>query len=153
MFNHCSSLKEVLLENGSTLTSGNLGANESQIGTYWNEDNLTWTLTADGTMTISGKGAMKAYNWDSGSPATQEKDSVKKVVIEDGVTSIGDYAFFDCNSLTDITIPSSITSIGICSFYNCSNLASIAIPSSVTSIGDYAYYNTTSLTKKRQQNE
>ena len=146
VFNHCSSLKEVLLENGSTLTSGNLGANESQIGTYWNEDNLTWTLTADGTMTISGKGAMKAYNWDSGSPATQEKDSVKKVVIEDGVTSIGDYAFFDCNSLTDITIPSSITSIGICSFYNCSNLASIAIPSSVTSIGESAFFNCIGLT-------
>ena len=153
VFNHCSSLKEVLLENGSTLTSGNLGANESQIGTYWNEDNLTWTLTADGTMTISGKGAMKAYNWDSGSPATQEKDSVKKVVIEDGVTSIGDYAFFDCNSLTDITIPSSITSIGICSFYNCSNLASIAIPSSVTSIGDDAFSGTPWLTNKRQEND
>ena len=38
----------------------------------WNEGNLTWTLTADGTMTISGSGAMKGYSWYSGSPATQK---------------------------------------------------------------------------------
>ena len=153
VFDGCTALTEVLLEGGSTLTSENFGEVANKVVTRWNEDNLTWTLTADGTMTISGKGAMKAYNWDSGSPATQEKDSVKKVVIEDGVTSIGDYAFFDCNSLTDITIPSSITSIGICSFYNCSNLASIAIPSSVTSIGDDAFSGTPWLTNKRQEND
>ena len=144
-FSGCDNLTEVLLEGGSTLTSENFGEVANKVVTRWNEDNLTWTLAVDGTMTISGTGAMKDYGID-GSPAAQKKDSVKKVVIEDGVTSIGDYAFFDCNSLTDITIPSSITSIGICSFYNCSNLASIAIPSSVTSIGDYAFYKCNSLT-------
>ena len=62
--------------------------------TYWNEDNLTWKLYEDGTLNISGKGAMKDYNSDDNpSPASQKKDSVKKVVIEDGVTSIGDSAF------------------------------------------------------------
>ena len=77
----------------------------------WNEDDLTWTLTADGTMTISGTGAMKDYITDN-SPATKKKDSVKKVVIEDGVTSIGTSAFQHCSSLTDISIPKSVTSIG-----------------------------------------
>ena len=111
----------------------------------WNEDNLTWTLTADGTMTVSGTGAMKAYDIDD-SPATQKKDSVKAIVIEDGVTSIGDYAFWNCTGLTSISIPNNVTSIGSSAFESCSQLASIEIPSSVTSIGDYAFSGCSGLT-------
>ena len=113
--------------------------------TYWIEDNLTWKLYEDGTLNISGTGAMKDYDSDD-SPATQKKDSVKKVVIEDDVTSIGNYAFSGCSSLTDITLPSSVTSIKSCAFYKCSQLASIEIPSSVTSIGNSAFRNCTVLT-------
>ncbi len=113
--------------------------------TYWIEDNLTWKLYEDGTLNISGTGAMKDYDSDD-SPATQKKDSVKKVVIEDDVTSIGNYAFSGCSSLTDITLPSSVTSIKSCAFYKCSQLASIEIPSSVTSIGNSAFQNCTGLT-------
>ena len=108
--------------------------------TYWNEDNLTWKLYEDGTLNISGKGAMKDYNSDDNpSPASQKKDSVKKVVIEDGVTSIGNFAFYNCTSLTSITIPDSVTSIELAAFNNCNNLTSITIPDSVTSIGDSAF--------------
>ena len=135
----------VNLENGSKLTSENLGVDASKIVTYWNEGNLTWTLAADGTMTISGEGAMKAYSAD-GSPAAQKKDNVKKVVIQEGVTSIGMSAFNDCDSLTSITIPESVTSIGNYAFRDCSSLASIEIPSSVTSIGDSAFDSCSSLT-------
>ena len=108
-------------------------------------DNLTWTLYDNGTMTISGKGAMKDYGAD-GSPATQKEDSVKKVVIEDGVTSIGEYAFQSCTGLTSIKIPKSVTNIGECAFYRCTDLKSIEIPDSVTSIGNYAFSDCTSLT-------
>ena len=104
----------------------------------WNEDNLTWTLYADGTLTISGTGAMKSYRNDD-SPAVQKKDNVKKVVIEDGVTSIGASAFYSCKSLTSITIPDSVTSIENYAFANCSNLPSITISKSVTSIGNNAF--------------
>ena len=69
MFDGCTALTKVFLEGGSTLTSESFGEVASKIATYWNEDNLTWTLTADGTMTISGSGAMKAYDTDD-SPAT-----------------------------------------------------------------------------------
>ena len=146
-FYGCNNLT-VYLENGSTLTSNDLGVDESKIVSYWNEDNLTWTLDADGTLTISGTGAMKDYDYyyNNPSPAAQKKDSVKKVVIEDGVTSIGDDAFYYCESLTSITIPDSVTSIGNHAFYDCSSLPSITIPDGVTSIGNSAFYNCSSLT-------
>ena len=108
--------------------------------TYWNEDNLTWKLDADGTLTISGTGTMKDYDYNNNpSPANQKKGSVKKVVIKDGVTSIGNFAFYNCKSLTSITIPDSVTSIELAAFNNCNNLTSITIPDSVTSIGDSAF--------------
>ena len=113
--------------------------------TYWNEGNLTWKLDADGTLTISGTGAMKDYDSDD-SPATQKKDSVKKVVIEDDVTSIGDYAFWNCSNLTSITIPDSVTIIGNSAFNACSSLTSLTIPNSVTSIGNSAFNACSSLT-------
>lgn len=62
------------------------------------------------------------------------------------VTSIGDYAFCDCSSLTSITIPASVTSIGDSAFWDCSSLTSITIPTSVTSIGDSAFLFCSSLT-------
>jgi serine acetyltransferase len=67
-------------------------------------------------------------------------------VIPSSVTSIGDYAFVGCNSLTNITIPSSVTSIGEGAFYFCNSLTNINIPSSVTSIGDSAFRDCNSLT-------
>ena len=114
--------------------------------TYWNEGNLTWKLDADGTLTISGTGAMKNYKDGNQSPASQKKDSTKKVVIEDGVTSIGKYAFKGCSGLTSITISDSVTSIGNYAFYNCSSLTDIVIPSSVTSIRSSTFYGCSSLT-------
>ena len=67
-------------------------------------------------------------------------------VIPDSVTSIGEYAFTLCGSLTSVTIPDSVTSIGAGAFYNCKSLTSITIPDSVTSIGEYAFQNCSSLT-------
>ena len=115
--------------------------------TYWVEDNLTWKLYEDGTLNISGKGAMKNYDREGDNPSPVYNNlSVKKVVIEDGVTSIGDAAFYDCNNLTSITIPDSVTSIGNAAFSFCSSLTSITIPDGVTSIGNSAFSNCNILT-------
>ena len=117
--------------------------------TYWNEGNLTWKLDADGTLTISGTGAMKNYDSKKNRNPVYNNSNVKTVVIEDGVTSIGNYAFTYCVSLTSITIPDSVTSIGYYAFFYCKSLTSITIPDSVTSIGNYAFFycrNLTSIT-------
>ena len=78
--------------------------------------------------------------WDS------QRDKIKTLVIKDGVTSIGKYAFFWCSGLTSITIPNSVTSIGEHAFANCSGLTSITIPNSVTSIGNGAFSGCSGLT-------
>ena len=70
----------------------------------------------------------------------------QNTIIPNSVTSIGDYAFRDCSSLTSVTIPNSVTSIGDNAFYDCDALTSITIPNSVTSIGNYAFTYCESLT-------
>ena len=114
--------------------------------TYWNEDNLTWKLYEDGTLTISGTGAMKDYDYDSNPSPVYKNSDVKKVVIEDGVTSIGIRAFNACRNLTNITIPDNVTSIGDFAFYYCENLTSVTIPNSVTSIENSVFENCIALT-------
>ena len=112
-------------------------------GAEGNEESVSWTLDSNGLLTISGTGKMGNY---SIAPWIPNKDAIKKVVIGEGVTSIGNNAFRDCTSLISITIPDSVTSIGDEAFRACTSLTSITIPDSVTSIGDYAFRGCTSLT-------
>ena len=83
-----------------------------------------------------------------GAPWYNDRKKIKRVVIKDGVTNIGNHAFYYCTALTSVKIPNSVTSIGDRTFYECSSLTSITIPNSVTSIGDYAFRgsNLTSVT-------
>ena len=74
-------------------------------------------------------------------------DSLSEIVIPSSVTSIGDHAFSDCYSLSEIVIPSSVTSIGDSAFSSCKSLSEIVIPSSVTSIGDSAFSDCYSLSE------
>ena len=76
----------------------------------------------------------------------RERDNIKSVIIENGVTNIGNFAFFECSNLTSIKIPNSVISIGNSVFDKCSSLISIEIPSSVTSICDLEFDKCTSLT-------
>ncbi len=108
-------------------------------------ENLTWTLDAAGTLTVSGTGAMKDYNY-KGAPWHQSRDSIQAVVVESGVTTIGDFAFYGCSSLTSITLPQGLTAIGRSAFSGCSSLSSITIPEGVTTIGYSAFSDCSSLT-------
>ena len=113
-------------------------------------DNLTWTyVEATHTLTISGEGSMANYGWIDfdirSSPWYSYRSDITKVIIENGVTSISNYAFSNCSSLTSITIPNTVTTIGECAFFGCSGLTSITIPNSVTSIREHAFSGCRSL--------
>ena len=105
--------------------------------------NLTWTLDSKGVLTISGSGDMRDYDYSS--PWYENGNQIQSVFMANGVTSIGNFAFNECTSLTSMTIPDSVTCIGNCAFRECSSLASVTIPDSVTSIGVYAFCACTSL--------
>ena len=107
--------------------------------------NLTWTLDSEGVLTISGTGAMKDYAFYS-NKAPWSYQEIRSAVIDNGVTSIGDYAFCHCDYLASVIIPNSVTSIGRYAFSYCPSLTSVAIPDSVTSIGHGAFEGCASLT-------
>ena len=108
-------------------------------------DNVNWVLTSDGTLTISGTGDMDDYS-SSGSPWYSYSSSIVTVVMDEGVTSIGDYAFEDCDSLTSVTIPDGVTSIGSYAFGDCASLTGVTIPDGVTSIASSTFSGCKSLT-------
>ena len=117
-----------------------------------------WTIDENGVLTISGNGAMGDYYpnikvqyndpWSGYEDITPwDPDTVTKVVIEEGVTRIGDGAFCRCENLTSVEIPGTVTSIGDFAFCFCRwELFSVDIPNSVTSIENYAFYQCFNLT-------
>ena len=108
-------------------------------------DNLIWTLDDTDTLTISGTGAMIDYDsqWDV--PWRGLKSSIKFVIIENGVTSISEWAFCYYERLIRITIPNTVTSIGG-AFNGCTSLTSVTLPDTLTSINAFTFSNCTSLT-------
>ena len=105
--------------------------------------NLTWTLTSDNTLTISGKGAMYDYGTSSGSGgvtppwiAAGYRNAVSYVRIETGVTYVGQNAFADCSSITDVSFPYTLEEIGNCAFQNCTMLYSLFLPYKTVSTGN-----------------
>ena len=111
----------------------------------WNIGTPTVTnVTAsfnNGTLTISGKGAMMDWIYNHTTlPWYSVKDEIKRIVINNGVTSIGNSAFLDCISLTSVTIPNSVTKIGEHAFQGCSSLSEIHINNlSPPSVGDWCF--------------
>ena len=100
-------------------------------------DNITYTLDSEGTLVISGHGNMEDYDWDS-SPFS-DNSNIIKIIIEDGVSSIGEDAFRWCRGLKSITLPDSVTHIGGYAFNFCTGLKRIIIPDSVTEIYSFAF--------------
>ena len=102
---------------------------------------LTWSLCPDGTLVVGGSGEMPSYAGAAAQPWASRRNAITAVVIEKGVTTIGNNAFNSCIALTSVTIGESVKSIGSNAFSNCSRLKTITIPESVTSIGGYAFQN------------
>jgi len=125
-----------------------MGANAQTRANGTCGDNLTWEFNeSTNTLTISGTGEMTNYEYDNynyyivNTPWYGFRESIYTLVLPDGLTSIGNYAFFDCEKLTgSLTIPNSVQTIGDGAFYDCDGFTgSLTIGNSVQTIGNYAF--------------
>lgn len=107
---------------------------------HWTSGDCTVTYDPEThTMTVTGSGAMANYSESNPAPWASYNDSVTSVVISDGVTGIGEDAFYNLPALTSLSMADTVTSIGEAAFNNCGSLKDITIPASVTSIGRIAF--------------
>lgn len=105
-------------------------------------DNVQWELTGkdeDMTLTITGNGAMASFDDSCEGPWGERRREITRIIIENGVTSIGNYAFIDFENLTNVSIANSVKSIGNIAFWGCWSLDSVDIPKSVEDIGECAF--------------
>ncbi|MBR2047543.1 MAG: leucine-rich repeat protein [Oscillospiraceae bacterium] len=101
---------------------------------------LDWVLDSDGTLTISGEGEMLDLGDCNPIPWVSLRDQIRKVVVEEGVTSLGGNAFADCDNLEEVWLADSVTTIGPRVFYECINLTSIRMPVDLAFVGFNAFY-------------
>ncbi len=109
-------------------------------------ENLIWEIEGD-MLIIKGDGYMYDYTYNTPSPWYESRAIIKRVIINDGVKSIGNYAFSDCTSINKIEIANGIESIGNYAFNECSRLYEIVIPKSVIKMGFNVFTHCSKLTK------
>ena len=108
-------------------------------------EGVNWSYN-EGVLTISGTGEMTNFQFLNERPWNAYDFEITQVIIEDGVTSISDRAFWGCTGLTTIEISDSVTSIGDNAFWGCTGLTEISLSNSLTSIGEYVFNGCTELT-------
>ena len=128
---------QVVGKNNVVYTTTNVHFKDNLYGKGSCGTNVTWELAEDGILTISGNGPMANYSVNT--PWGEIRDKIRKVIIKDGVTSIGNSAFELCQGLTTIELPASIVSLGHSAFERCKNLENIEIPSSVKTMGQSSF--------------
>lgn len=110
-------------------------------------DNLTWVLDEDGVLTIEGNGEI--WDCDSGSshPWYSYRDSITSVIIEEGVTAVGNGTFYGCTGLMSISLPKTVETIGSYAFAECKYLKTIHVLGNLVYLNSNAFYNCTALRK------
>jgi len=148
-FAQCNSLTSINIPNGVTSIGDSAFSNCHSLTSV----TIPSSVIAIGTNPFCGcpadlKNESKAFIYEHNVLFNKDKTTLisyrakeANYVIPDSVTSIGECAFLECNSLTSIIIPDSVTSIGVCAFAFCNSLTSINIPDSVTTIANHAFYN------------
>ena len=134
-------------------------------------DGVTWTLDAQGALTVSGSGAMDEFGPAAAPPWKNHKADIQTVTVEAGVTGVGSYAFAGCPALQTVALADSVISIGShafensgvasidmsdnvqsigsCAFMECRALTSVDLPKPLVSLGGRAFYNCDALTEMR----
>ena len=133
---------EVTAEGNSALTSAKIYYNVQR------EDNILWSYDTErrsNILTISGSGDIANYTSTDKAPWLDYASDIKQIIIEDTITSIGDYSFKGCTAITSVEIPDGVTDIGASAFEGCTRLASVTIPDSVEFIDKNAFKNCSAL--------
>ena len=119
---------------------------EEMQGESHTEGNITWTFYPNGVLCISGTGDIADY--DTGNaPWTKHRDEVNTVLIQNGITGIGDHSFSEFENVKQVQLPGSLERIGLSAFDGCSALKVITIPSGVTQIENKAFFHCGALKK------
>lgn len=154
----------------ATPVDAELGVDDMSVqapsNTYTVTSTITATLSDDGTFTVSGAGEMPRYSFDDLPPWYNNRSSIKKVVIANGITSVGGTSFYDCDNCTEISIAGTVTTIGYGAFADCpvttmtgggglrtiedyafqnSRFASFVFPDSVQTLGKYIFFGNSNL--------
>lgn len=102
-------------------------------------DGVNWTMDPNGLVTISGSGKMKSFSTENGQPWAEYRNQVKAVIVEDGVTNVGNCAFNGCKNLSRVDLSDTVTHIGASAFSGCDLLNHIMLPRKLVSIGAMAF--------------
>lgn len=111
-------------------------------------ENVKYTITKNGVLTLSGKGETYSYNSGEPAPWIKQADIIKTIKINKGITTLGNQLFSDCIAVQKVTLPSTIKTIGSRTFYGCFYLQKIQLPNQIKSIGDLAFSNWTKIQYK-----
>lgn len=104
--------------------------------------NITWSLDSEkGVLYLNGTGDMNDFSYSSIAWRDQ-RNAIKSVVIQKGITSIGDYAFYYCSNLSSVSIPDTVTTIGDNAFFECAQLTDVSLPEGITALGEACFSNT-----------
>lgn len=146
-FNNCPNLQDVYYD--GTKADRNVitveEANEPLMNAVWHYKEATSWKLEDGVLTISGEGAMENYAKAVKQPWYEKRTQITSVVVEDGITEIGDFAFYGLTNLKEISIADSVTKIGDYALKNCSALSEVQLPEKLESVGESAFYGCTAL--------
>ncbi len=132
--------ENVIIDNAETVEAGGACGNT-----------VTWDLTG-GVLTISGTGDMQDFSNYSDSGWYKDRKSIGTIIVSEGITSLGDYAFYGCSNVKEVKLPSTLNDLGRISFAQCSSLKKIDIPDLVTVIPYAAFAECTSLNEVNAKN-
>ena len=122
------------------LTGTALAADEEIAGADFNDGKMHWSISADHLLTISGSGEMPNYTRDVNAPWYPYQGQIESIIVEDGITALGNFSFYGCSKAVSIDIPDGIITIPDSCFEECSSLESIDLPDSVRTFGEFAFY-------------
>lgn len=146
--NSAACIPQIACNNNSIVAAAS--AFEGMLG-----ENVSWSLDENGVLTVSGSGEMTDWNFGTisfsndkidltfsgpANPIYEIREAVKSIVVEEGVTTIGQLTFTGCSNLKSVSLPESLTAINRFAFCGCSQLEEIIIPENVKKIERHAFY-------------